>query len=210
MTLRNGAQEMEGPEGLRLACFLELLYASGLRVSELVSLPMGRMKSALRQDCDPLPLPIIGKGQKERIVLLSAPAVKIVRSYLDVRGAFLASSKDKNPFLFPSRGQSGYLTRQRVGQLLKWLCYETGIDARKVSPHVLRHAFASHMLENGADLLSLQKLLGHADVSTTEMYTHVQAQKKLQTVLAHHPLSKAHPTKYHLAKSHLPKSQKHS
>ncbi len=187
--LIQGAYDMEGPEGVRLTCFIELLYASGLRVSELVALPMGRIVSALRSDADPLPMPVVGKGNKERIILLSRAAREALVSYLKIRPLFLDSQNDRNPYLFASRSRDGYLTRQRVGQLLKDLCVETGIEPSKVSPHVLRHAFASHMLENGADLLSLQKLLGHADISTTEIYTHVQAEKRLQAVIDHHPLS---------------------
>lgn len=189
--LISGAYEMDGPEGIRLTSFIELLYASGLRVSELVALPLGRIVSALRSDADPLALPIIGKGNKERLVLLSKSAVMALRAYLEVRPLFLESANDKNPYLFASRSKEGYLTRQRVGQLLKDLCVQTGVDPSKVSPHVLRHAFASHMLENGADLLSLQKLLGHSDISTTEIYTHVQAEKRLYAVVKHHPLSGA-------------------
>ena len=188
--LISAAYDWEGPEGIRLVCFLELLYASGLRVTELVTLSMNRIMSALRSDQIPVVLPIVGKGNKERVVLLSKPAKDALLKYLEVRPVFLASKKDQSRFLFPSRSLEGHLTRQRIHQLLKELALEAGLDPNKISPHVIRHAFATHMLHNGADLLSLQSLLGHSDISTTEIYTHVQPEKHKETLEKHHPLSR--------------------
>ena len=189
--LVEAAYSKEGPEGIRLVCLLELLYATGLRVSELVALPCSDMMAALRTDQIPAPLIVRGKGNKERLVLLSKTALESVKSYLDVRAIFDPANQKLGQFLFPSTAQQGYLTRQRFGQLLKELAIESGIDTSKVSPHIIRHAFASHMLNNGADLLSLQKLLGHSDISTTEIYTHVMGDRLEKTVLEHHPLSKS-------------------
>ncbi len=177
------------PEQKRLICFLELLYASGLRVSELVTLPLSGVLSALRSNDTPLPLFITGKGNKERVVLLSESSIQALRSYIKIRGAFLQYQKDDNPFLFPSTGADSHLTRQRIGQLLKNLAIAVGLAPWKISPHIIRHAFASHMLHNGADLISLQALLGHSDISTTEIYTHLQRDSLEQAVLQHHPLS---------------------
>lgn len=136
-----------------------------------------------------MPLVIRGKGNKERLVLLSSPAVKALRSYLKVRHFFDTEKKDLGKWLFPSSAKQGYLTRQRLGQLLKELALEAGIPLDKVSPHIIRHAFASHMLNNGADLLSLQKLLGHNDIATTEIYTHVRGDHLEKALIKHHPLS---------------------
>ena len=189
LALIEAAYHKEGPEGLRVLCLLELLYATGLRVSELVALPCSDIIAALRRDQIPMPLVVRGKGNKERLVLLSAASVKALKSYLNVRHLFDKEKKDLGKWLFPSTSKQGYLTRQRFGQLLKELALEAGISLDKVSPHIIRHAFASHMLNNGADLLSLQKLLGHSDIATTEIYTHVMGDRLEQTVLEYHPLS---------------------
>ena len=170
-------------ESARLNCLLELLYATGLRVSELVGLrwpPFGD---------DARFLVIRGKGGKERLVPLSEPARKAVEAYAGWRSEFLAP-KQVSPWLFPSRGDSGHLTRQRFGQLLKDLAVAAGLSPSKVSPHVLRHAFASHLLARGADLRAVQKMLGHADISTTQIYTHVLEARKQALVREHHPLAK--------------------
>ncbi len=189
--LVSAAYGKEGPEGARLVCLLELLYATGLRVSELVALPCADIMAALRMDQVPAPLVVKGKGNKERLVLLSKTAIASLKSYLEVRAFFDPHNEKLGKFLFPSTAQQGYLTRQRFGQLLKELAIESGIATSKVSPHIIRHAFASHMLNNGADLLSLQKLLGHSDISTTEIYTHVMGDRLEKTVLEHHPLSRS-------------------
>lgn len=171
-------------EAARLTALLELLYATGLRVSELVGLrwpPFGD---------DPRFLVIRGKGGKERLVPLSEPARQAVEAYAGWRADFIAA-KQVSPWLFPSRGESGHLTRQRFGQLLKDLAIAAGIDPVKISPHVLRHAFASHLLARGADLRAVQKMLGHADISTTQIYTHVLEARKQALVRQHHPLAKS-------------------
>jgi len=189
IALVEAAYNTEGPEGLRLLCLLEFLYATGLRVSELVSLPCSDIISALRRDQIPMPLVVRGKGNKERLVLLSAPAVRALKAYLEVRHLFDTEKKGLGKWLFPSTGKQGYLTRQRFGQLLKELAFEAGIPLDKVSPHIIRHAFAGHMLNNGADHLPLQKLLGHSDIATTEIYTHVMGERLEKTLTNHHPLS---------------------
>ena len=178
---RNGRDDPA--EAARLTALLELLYATGLRVSELVGLrwpPFGD---------DARFLVIRGKGGKERLVPLSEPARQAVEAYAGFRQDFLGP-KQTSPWLFPSRGESGHLTRQRFGQLLKDLATAARIAPSKVSPHVLRHAFASHLLANGADLRAVQKMLGHADISTTQIYTHVLEARKQALVRQHHPLAK--------------------
>ena len=170
------------PEDLRLSCLMELLYASGLRVSELVSLPL----AAVRRD--PRIILVTGKGGKDRMVPLTEAARAAVASYLTVREHF---GPPQAPFLFPSRGGTGHLTRRRVGQLLDGLAVRAGIAPTRVSPHVLRHAFATHLLAHGADLRSVQQMLGHADISTTEIYTHVLAARLQGLVNTAHPLAEA-------------------
>jgi integrase/recombinase XerD len=173
---------LDGAEGARLLAMIELLYATGLRVSELVKLPV----SVVMRD-QPF-LTVKGKGGKERLVPLNGPARVALNAYLAHRPGFL---KGESPFLFPSRGKEGHLTRQRFGQLLKEIALKAGIDPTGISPHVLRHAFATHLLDHGADLRSLQKMLGHADISTTQIYTHVQQDRLKSLVEAHHPLAKS-------------------
>jgi len=177
------ARRRRGPEGLRLVALLEVLYATGLRVSELVGLPN---EAALR---DPRVLVVRGKGGKERMVPLSTPARQALAAYRAVRDHFLGGPGGGR-HLFPSRAAAGHLTRQRFAQLLKELAGEAGIEAGRVSPHVLRHAFASHLLNRGADLRSLQQMLGHADISTTQIYTHVLDERLKALVHDHHPLAR--------------------
>lgn len=177
------AEANVGPDGTRVQCLLELLYATGMRVSELVTLPL----TAVLRD-EPFLL-IKGKGGKERIVPISLPARLAINSYLEDRPVHLPDGAE-SPYLFPSRGKEGHLTRQRFGQVLKELALEAGLDPAKVSPHVLRHAFASHLLANGADLRVVQQLLGHADISTTQIYTHVQEERLRALVEANHPLAR--------------------
>jgi integrase/recombinase XerD len=187
-SLLDAAHAGNGPEALRLAALVELLYASGLRVSELVGL---RLAAAQR---DQRLLIVQGKGGKERMVPLSPAARRALAAYLEVRDHFLATRgkgakavKVASPWLFPSRAAEGHITRHRVAQLLKELAVQAGLAATKVSPHVLRHAFASHLLDHGADLRSLQKMLGHADISTTQIYTHVLGERLKSLVQEHHP-----------------------
>jgi integrase/recombinase XerD len=178
-----GGKKTPAPEDLRLTAIVELLYASGLRVSELVSLK----RAALRGNADFLL--VRGKGSKERLAPLNVSARRALRDYEDVRAEFLSGDRE-SPFLFPSRGAEGHLTRRRCHQLLKELAVKAGIDPGKLSPHVLRHAFATHLVEGGADLRSVQTLLGHADIATTQIYTHVARDRLKATVEAAHPLSR--------------------
>jgi len=178
------AAARDGVGGLRLGCMVELLYASGLRISELCALPL----SALARD--PAYLIVKGKGGKERLAPLNAPARTAVKAYLAVRPSFLPAGDKANPWLFPSRGKSGALTPRRFAQMLDEAALIAGIDPAKVSPHGLRHAFATHLLEGGADLRVVQKLLGHADIATTQVYTHVAGDRLRAVVEAAHPLGK--------------------
>jgi integrase/recombinase XerD len=181
--LLRAAKGVEGAEGRRLVALLELLYATGLRVSELVGLPLAAVAR------DPQVLIVRGKGGRERMVPLSEPARAALRDYLAVREGFLGREEARARWLFPSRGRSGHLTRHRFAQRLKSLAAEAGIDPAKVSPHVLRHAFASHLLAHGADLRVVQEMLGHADISTTQIYTHVLDERLKSLVHDHHPLA---------------------
>jgi integrase/recombinase XerD len=171
---------------LRLHALLEILYATGMRVSELVSLPRTVLTGDARM------LTIRGKGGRERLVPLNARAREALDRFLAVGdegdGDFTRTVATR--WLFPSKGAEGHLTRQRFAQDLKELAAEAGLDPGRVSPHVLRHAFASHLLDRGADLRIVQQLLGHADISTTEIYTHVQEERLKQLVHQHHPLAR--------------------
>jgi integrase/recombinase XerD len=181
-SLIDAAANLDGPEAIRLLCIVELLYASGLRVSELVTLPLTAVVGERRM------LLVKGKGGKERLVPLGAPAREAIAAYLKVRARFLPASERAQRFVFPSRGIEGHLTRRRVGQLMTDLAIKAGIDPRKLSPHVLRHAFASHLVAHGADLRSVQQLLGHADIATTQIYTHVQDERLRRLVTEKHPI----------------------
>ena len=178
-------------ERLRLTCLMELLYATGMRVSELVSLPMTAARG------DPRLLLVVGKGGKERLVPLSPPARAALTEWLAHRDRVddLARSEGRavSRFLFPSGGKAGHLTRQAFYLRIKALAIAAGISPAKVTPHRLRHAFATHLLANGADLRAIQVLLGHADVATTEIYTHVLEARLRDLVLEHHPLNKPGP-----------------
>lgn len=182
-SLIDAAAGLEGAEALRLLCIVELLYASGLRVSELVTLPLASVSGERRT------IMVKGKGGRERLVPLGAPAREAIKAYLGVRNRFLPQLEKAQRFLFPSRGREGHFTRRRVAQLLKDLAVQAGIDPRKLSPHVLRHAFASHLVAHGADLRSVQQLLGHADIATTQIYTHVQDERLRKLVAEKHPLA---------------------
>ena len=169
-----------GPEGLRLLTLVEVLYATGLRISELVSLPLNSLDSNSRL------LIVRGKGGRERMVPVGEPAARALDNYLRVRFKFCGKTTTSK-WLFPSHGATGHLTRRRVGQLLKTLATRTGINPRNVSPHVLRHAFASHLLAHGADLRSVQSMLGHADISSTQIYTHVSIDRLKEVYRHAHP-----------------------
>ena len=180
------AEMRHGSEGLRLVALLEILYATGLRVSELVGLPLSAVSR------DGRILIVRGKGGKERMVPLSEPASDAIDAYKDVRESFLPKGRKaaSERWLFPSRAKQGYLTRARFGQLIKELAIEAGLEPGRVSPHVLRHSFASHLLAHGADLRSLQQMLGHSDIATTQIYTHVLEERLRQLLDDAHPLAR--------------------
>ncbi len=166
---------------LRNTCLMEVLYATGLRVTELVSLPASAVRG------DPRMILVRGKGDKERMVPLSPGAREAVQVWLSVRDD--EKAWEASPFLFPSRGKSGHVTRVWFYNQIKSFALTAGIDPSQVTPHTLRHAFATHLLAGGADLRSIQTLLGHADVATTEIYTHVLDERLKQLVLENHPLA---------------------
>ncbi len=177
------------PGDLRTICLVELLYGAGLRASECCDLPL----SAL-----PAPgatvLIVRGKGDKERITPLGKPAMTALKNYLAVREQFLPKSAVRSTaqrYVFPSRGAGGRLTRRRLGQILEDLAMKAGIALERVTPHALRHAFATHLLSGGADLRAVQLLLGHADISTTQIYTHVVTDELRDLLEAAHPLARA-------------------
>jgi integrase/recombinase XerD len=184
-TAKKAAETGGGTKALkaaRLYCLVEVLYATGLRVSELLALPVSAAHS------DERVLLIKGKGGRERLVPLNDAARAALKSFLKLRRHH-RGEKDNN-YLFASRGGGGHLTRQHLGQELKALAAKAGLTPSKVSPHVLRHAFASHLLAGGADLRAVQQMLGHADISTTQIYTHVLAERLRKIVETHHPLGK--------------------
>lgn len=186
--------------GVKLACMLEILYAAGLRVSELVSLPI----AAIQRDENSLRnyLIVMGKGSKERIAPLNKAAITRLEKYLKLREElgfekskwlFVGNfrfSKSKEKTKRSKKLEDSHLTRQRFHQMLKELATCAGVDAKKVHPHVIRHSFATHLLNSGVDLRILQELLGHADIATTEIYTHILDSKLKDLVFKHHPLSK--------------------
>ena len=163
---------------------IELIYASGLRISELTALTLAAVAR------DPAYLIVRGKGGKERLAPLNGAARSAIKAYLEARPAFLPRGDKDNPWLFPSRGKSGRLTPRRFAQLIDEAARVAGVDAQKVSPHVLRHAFATHLVEGGADLRVVQTLLGHADIATTQIYTHVAQDRLREVVEQKHPLAK--------------------
>jgi len=180
--LLQAARAYDGPEGIRLVALMELLYATGLRVSELLTLPFPAVRASTST------IIVKGKGGRERMVPLTGAALDALADYAVVRDRFIRREID-GKWLFPSRSRGGHLTRQRFSQLVKELAEVAGIDPGKVSPHTLRHAFASHLLANGADLREVQQMLGHADISTTQIYTHVLEQRLQDYVKEHHPLA---------------------
>ncbi len=177
----------ESDDGVRLACILEMLYASGLRVSELATLPLAAVRNR-----DGVLL-VKGKGGKERLAPLNPNAREAITRWLAVRENFLPKGdrrRHAERFLFPSRSLECHLTRRRLHQMLKTLALDAGLAPDKLSPHVLRHAFATHLVEGGADLRSVQTMLGHADIATTQIYTHVARDRLAATVAAAHPLAR--------------------
>lgn len=175
------AAQKDAGGAVRLVCLIELTYASGLRVSEVLDL---RLVAVAR---DPAYLMVRGKGGKERLAPLNESARSAIRAWLPLR------TPPQSPWLFPSHGKSGRLTPRRFDQLLKATALKAGLDPASVSPHVLRHAFATHLLEGGADLRILQTLLGHADIATTQIYTHVAGERLAEVVNTRHPLAGKQP-----------------
>lgn len=179
---------MKGMDGTRLKALLELLYATGLRVTELMSLPLIALRFDLKL------VQVKGKGGKERLVPFGEPAADALKAWIVERKSFLGD-KRVSPYLFPARDAKKHLTRQRFFQLLKEIAVAAKIDPKRLSPHVLRHAFATHLIEHGADLRSVQTMLGHADIATTQIYTHVASDRLGRTVAKHHPLATKNPQK---------------
>ncbi len=175
------ARKGDDLKSLRNTCLIEMLYASGLRISELVSLPVAAVRRF------PKMMTVRGKGGKDRLAPLSDRARQALAAYLPERDR---SPFGKSAFLYPSRGASGHLTRTRFFQILRAMAVEAGLDAKTVSPHTLRHAFATHLLANGADLRVIQTLLGHSDIATTEIYTHVMPDDLADLVFVKHPLAR--------------------
>jgi integrase/recombinase XerD len=174
--------KLERLRAARLACLIEVLYATGLRVSELVALPMSAAERSARM------ITVRGKGNKERLVPLNEAAKTAMRDYLALLAETDRQQQKKTKWLFPSFGEAGHLSRQHFARELKTLAAAAGLRSAQVSPHVLRHAFASHLLHNGADLRVVQTLLGHADISTTQIYTHVLEERLKSLVRDLHPL----------------------
>lgn len=181
------AGEKGTPASKRLVCLLEMIYSTGLRVSELVSLPL----TAYQEDSQFMI--VEGKGGRERMVPLTSAAQKTLQDYVNNRKVFIGENDNgtQAQWLFPSKTSiKGHLTRQRFAQMLKDLSKAAGMPMGKVSPHIIRHAFATHLLKNGADLRAVQKMLGHADIATTQIYTHMLDEEVNEKVQANHPLSK--------------------
>lgn len=172
------------PSALRMHALLQLLYATGLRVSELVSLPVAAVRG------NPVMILVRGKGERERMVPLSDPARAVLSEWLTFRDQEEERLTAASRFLFPSRGKLGHLTRNAFFLSLKELAVRSGLDPSGISPHTIRHAFATHLLQNGADLRVIQMLLGHSDISTTEIYTHVLDERLKALVLEKHPLAR--------------------
>jgi integrase/recombinase XerD len=182
--LLTAASAHDGAAGLRMVALVELAYASGLRVSELLGL---RLEAVRR---DPAWLIVRGKGGKERLAPLNVSAREAVKAWLVARDAARPEQAPDSPWLFPSSSAKGHLTPRRFAQLLDQAAVDAGIDPARVSPHVLRHAFATHLLDGGADLRVVQTLLGHADIATTQIYTHVATDRLAQVVKSKHPLAR--------------------
>lgn len=186
--LMQQAESDDSAEGIRFLAMLEILYASGMRISELVGLRLQHIERNPENGAVAPYMRITGKGGKERIVPLHASAISALGAYLDIRERFIPKHTQQSPWLFASDGRSGHITRQRFGQWLKETCIAAHIDPDSCSPHTLRHSFATHLLEGGADLRVIQELLGHSDISTTQIYTHVTSEHLTRVVESKHPL----------------------
>ncbi|HCU06769.1 MAG TPA: hypothetical protein DIC42_04215 [Holosporales bacterium] len=188
-TLIEGSYQDVTLDGIRLTCMLELLYATGMRVSELISLPLSALTLERKTKQLQNFLLIKGKGEKERLVPLHHSAIKSIINYLTARNVSL-SGKNQSSYLFPSVAKTGFLTRQGFAKNLKKLALKIGFDPLLISPHIVRHSFATHLLKNGANLFTIQKFLGHSDISTTQIYTHVSPDHITALIKTHHPLAK--------------------
>ena len=183
------ARDDDSTTGLRLQAMVELMYGAGLRVSELVSLTLSALQLTPHTNTITAEFLIVrGKGNKERMVPLNSKSLKALADYMAIRHVFLADNKPSQ-WLFPYHRAEGYITRQQFGIMLKELAITANIDPEKLSPHTLRHSFASHLLEGGADLRVIQELLGHSDIATTQIYTHVTRDRLSKLVNQHHPLA---------------------
>jgi len=181
--LLDAARALDGEDGILMTALLETLYATGMRVSELVSLPAAAVAR------DPAVLVVRGKGDKERMVPLSDPARAALIAWRSVRDAPQPGGRASR-WLFPSHGRTGHLTRSGFARMLARVAEKAGLNLARVSPHVLRHSFASHLLAHGADLRAVQQMLGHTDIATTQIYTHVLEDRLKSLVASHHPLAK--------------------
>ncbi len=173
----------EKSNNLRLNAILELLYASGIRISEALTLKINSINKNNNT------LTVLGKGNKERCIPICQKAINAINNYIPFRNDFLPMKSLNNNFLFPSKSKTGHFTRDGFFKSLKKLALNSGVDSRKVSPHVLRHSFASHLIANNADLKSVQQMLGHSDITTTEIYTHLLDDKIKEEVNKNHPLA---------------------
>lgn len=185
--LLEGGRDHQSIKAIRNRCLLELLYSAGLRASELVSLPMSALSTRTEGY-----IRVVGKGDKARLCPVGGPANAAVDAYLEIRAQFRPKRGGEKPsvFVFPSSGKEGHISRRTLQNILKEASLEAGLDPTTLSPHSLRHAFASHMLQGGADLRTVQLLLGHADISTTQIYTHLLTDDLRDLLIAAHPLSK--------------------
>lgn len=190
-TLLNFFDSDNSPESIRLGAMIHLLYASGLRVSELVSIKLTTICSGAKQELIRKSFTITGKGSKERLVVINDKAIDKLQEYLAIRDYFSSGKSFKaKEYFFCSNSKEGHMTRQNFAISLKKASYDAGLDSSKISPHVLRHSFATNLLEGGADLRVIQELLGHADIGTTQIYTHLQTTHLKESLDKHHPLSK--------------------
>ncbi|GAT75929.1 tyrosine recombinase xerD [Ehrlichia ruminantium] len=177
------------PDGLRTNAIINILYSSGIRVSELIYLKLNSIKEALNNDNIEISyITIRGKANRERIVLLNSSAIISIQKYLEVYMHFVPNGYEISQWLFPGTKFDNPITRQRIGQLLKDLSISAGVDMTRISPHKLRHSFATHLLNNGSDIIFIQKMLGHTSLSTTQIYTYVANEKLKNVLFKYHPL----------------------
>jgi len=193
LAITDQAKLEQTPQSARFLCFIEILSGSGLRVSEIISLKRTNIQHTVIEGKKQYFLIVKGKGDKERITPLTQNTIEVIEKYLPLREDFIPKSmknSSANNYLFPSKAKAGHITRQQVANLLKEYSIKAGLDPEKISPHVLRHSFATNILEKGMDLRVLQEILGHSDISTTQVYTHVNSAKMKHFVETNHPLAK--------------------